>query len=115
MEGRADGQRCTKLVSWCSSPSRRLRGYSVVETTKCSNCRQPTPTNRTSASLTLSVSNSESEMAAHRSEYVREDHPATSIVARRELNLIALDQCGSGWLHAIDAYMRNLRKAKLSQ
>jgi len=47
--------------------------------------------------------------------YVREDHPATSIVARRELSLIALDQCGSSCLHAIDADMRNLRKAKLSQ
>jgi len=25
-----------KLVSWCSLPSHRLRGYWVVETTKCS-------------------------------------------------------------------------------
>jgi hypothetical protein len=30
-----------EIGSWCSLPSHRLRGYSVVETTKCSNCRQP--------------------------------------------------------------------------
>jgi hypothetical protein len=48
----------------------------------------------------------EPEMEPHTSDYVREDHPATSIVARRELSLIALDQCGSSCLQAIDADMR---------
>ena len=49
---------------------------------------------------------SEPEMEPHTSDYVREDHPATSIVARPEPSLIALDQCGSSCLQAIDADMR---------
>jgi hypothetical protein len=85
------------------------------ETTKCSNCPAASA-NQPDFYLSYieRIEPPNGEMQAYRSDF-HEDHPATSIVARRELSSIALDPCGSSCLHAIDADMLNLRKAKLSQ